>query len=178
MSRYNAALRCLQRAVELNPESEAAYCWLGWTYQQLQDYTRAVSSFERAIQIRPSCAYAHAQMGRLWVQLNRHQDAVDELLRAFRMNPKYEKRREYLLALGSAYAHLDFMKESVGAYEKASRLFPNDGESVYCYGWSLSTSKQFAEAEQVLRRAVALEPDKADAHYNLGIALGALGKWN
>src|SRR5438034_3115974 len=147
--RYDLVLQYSQRAVDLNPESVAAQCWVGWSYQQLGDHARAISFFDRAIQLRPDCAYAHLQMGRSYLQLNRHQDAVDELLRAFRMNPKYEKRRDDLLALGSAYAHLGSLKESVATYEKASQLFPNDAESVYCYGWSLATSKRSSEAERV-----------------------------
>src|SRR5204862_3299205 len=112
---YKAALRDFQRAADLNSTSETAHCWIGWAYSQLSDYTTAVSSFERAIQIAPNSAYAHAQMGRSFVQLNRHQEAVDELLRAFRMNPKYARRRGYLLALGSAYGHLRFGQEIVAA---------------------------------------------------------------
>ena len=131
MKQYRAALHYFQLTADLNPKSEVAHCWIGWAYSQLSDYTAALASFERAIQIAPSCAYAHAQMGRSFVQLNRHQEAVDELLRAFRMNPKYEQRREYLLALGSAYGHMGLMQERVAAYQKASELFPNDSDSVH-----------------------------------------------
>ena len=152
------------------PQPEIRSCSL---LDRMGIFAAFIASFERAIQIAPSCAYAHAQMGRSFVQLNRHQEAVDELLRAFRMNPKYEQRREYLLALGSAYGHMGLMQESVAAYQKASELFPNDSDSVHGYGWALSSSKRFVEAEPVLRRAIALAPKNADAHYELGVVLGA-----
>ena len=61
--------------------------------------------------------------------------------------------------------------------EKAYRLFSSDAEVVYCYGWALCASKRFADAESVLSKAVALEPNKTDAHYNNAVALGALDRW-
>jgi tetratricopeptide (TPR) repeat protein len=149
MSQYRTALALLKRAAALNPNSVAAQCWIGWVCQQLNDYPAAVPFFERALQLTPSCAYAHAQMASSYAHLNRYSEAADELLRAFRMNPKYSKRRDYLLALGTAYFHVQLMNECVAAYEKASRLFPKDAEVSYWYGWALSTAKQFPEAEPV-----------------------------
>jgi tetratricopeptide (TPR) repeat protein len=177
LKQYGAALRLLQRAAALKPDSVATHCWIGWLHQQLKDYAAAVPSFECAIQLRPNCAYAHAQIACSWIELKRYRDAIDELLRAFRMNPSYKNNRRYLLVLASAYAQLDLMNDSVPAYEKASQLFPNDAESVYGYGWALARSKRFSEAEQVLRRAITLNPKNADAHYNLGVALLAQERW-
>ncbi|SRR5258706_1893514 len=175
--RYDSALGYFRRANDLCPDSLTVRCWIGWAYQQLENHTEAVVWFDRALQIESTCAYAHAQIGRSSVFLGHYSQAVGELLRASRIDPQCETRREHLLALGSAYSHLELMNESVAAYEKAYRLFPSDAEVVHCYGWALCASKRFAEAEPVLSKAVALEPNLTDAHYNHGIALGGLDRW-
>src|ERR1035438_6559654 len=126
--RYDSALGYFNRAVDLCPGSLTACCWIGWTYQQLENHTEALVWFDRALQLGPTYAYAHAQMGRSLAFLGRHQQAVDELLRASRIDPECQTRREYLLALGSAYSQLEFMDESAEAYEKAYRRFPSDPE--------------------------------------------------
>ena len=175
--RYDSALRCFKRAIDLCPDSLTVRCWIGWAYQQLENHTEAVAWFDRALQVKSTCAYAHAQMGRSSAFLGHYRQAVDELLRASRIDPQYQTRREYLLALGSAYSHLELMNESVDAHEKAYRLLPSDAEVVYCYGWALCASKRFAEAEPVLSKAVTLEPNQMDAHYNHGISLQGLDRW-
>jgi tetratricopeptide (TPR) repeat protein len=174
---YQSALRYLRLADSIYPNSLTAKCWIGWTYQQLDNETEALSAFERALQVNPSCAYAHAQMGRCLAKLGQHRQAIDELLRASRIEPKYEARREYLLAFGSVYSHLNLMTESLAAYEKAYRLFPKDAEVMYSYGWALCTSKKFAEAEQLLRKAISFDSKRSDTHYNLAVSLGAQDKW-
>lgn len=91
---YHSALRWFKLADSIWPNSLTAMCWIGWTYQQLENQPEALSAFERALQVNPSSAYAHAQMGRCLANLGQHQQAVDELLRASRIDPKYEMRRE------------------------------------------------------------------------------------
>jgi len=174
---YQSALRYLKLADSIFPKSLTVKCWIGWAYQQLDSQTEALSAFEQALQVSPSCAYAHAQMGRCLSNLGQHRQAIDELLRASRTDPKYKAHREYLLTLGSAYSHLNLMTESLTAYESAYRLFSGDAEVTYRYGWVLCASKKFAEAEQILQKAISLEPKRADAHYNLAVAHGALEKW-
>jgi tetratricopeptide (TPR) repeat protein len=137
LRQYQSSLRYLKLADSILPNSLTVKCWIGWAYQQLDNQSEALSAFEQALQVSPSCAYAHAQMGRCLANLGQHQQAVDELLRATRIEPKYEVRREYLLAMGSSYSHLGLMNESVRMYGKAHNLFPDDGEVVYRYGWAL-----------------------------------------
>jgi tetratricopeptide (TPR) repeat protein len=175
---YGGALRFFQQASNICPESAAIHSWVGWANQHIANEADALAAFDRALQIAPTYAYAHAQKGRLLASLGRNEEAVDELLRAGRMDPQLKAQREYLLALGSAYGHLDLAEESLSAYETAYRLFPTAAEAVYGYGWSLYQSRRFEEAERVLRKAVRSDPNNTDAHYNLASVLAALERWN
>ena len=95
--RYDSALACFKRAIDLCPDSLTAHCWIGWGYTRLENHTEALVWFDRALQIGPTCAYAHAQMGRSSALLGHHRRAVDELLRASRIDPQYQTRREISL---------------------------------------------------------------------------------
>ena len=44
-------------------------------------------------------------------------------------------------------------------------------------GWKYCTEGDYEKAEQHLRRAAALDPHDAAAHYNLGVALSNQERW-
>jgi tetratricopeptide (TPR) repeat protein len=173
---YGSAFRFFELADSLH-ENSLIKCWIGYAYQQLGNQPNAIAAFERALQVNPSCAYAHTRIGCYLANIGQYQPALDSLLRASRIEPRYEEHRDYLLTLGSAYAHLNLMTESLAAYEKAHHLFPSDVEVTYNYGWALCRAEKFAEAEQLLRAAISLEPGRVDAHYDLAVSLGAQNKW-
>jgi|SRR6266404_1281883 len=107
---YGPALRFFRLASNICPQSATVHCWIGWANQHLEKDADALDSFDRALGVVPTYAHAHAQKGRLLTRLGQHKEAVDELLRAGRSDPQYQTRREFLLALGSAYGHLDLME--------------------------------------------------------------------
>jgi TolB-like protein/Tfp pilus assembly protein PilF len=51
-----------------------------------------------------------------------------------------------------------------------------------CYGWMggwmLSGKEAWAREKELAKKAIALDPDLADAHLSLGIAFAATGEWN
>ena len=65
---------------------------------------------------------------------------------------------------------------AVAWVEKAIAI--DDGEAMYfnTVGAALSAAERFGEAETALRRGLELDPDFADAAYNLGNALFGLGR--
>jgi tetratricopeptide (TPR) repeat protein len=66
--------------------------------------------------------------------------------------------------------------ESASLYQKALKGQPGSAE-IYCaMGYSLYLQQRWAEAEMNLRQALALCPDHARAHNNLGLVLARTGQ--
>lgn len=93
------------------------------------------------------------------------QDCVSDYVQSTRTNLK----RAMLVRAVDAYTALRTMRPNDRALEARQR---------FCLGRAQIASNQFAEAEQSLRAALAIDKDFACAHNALGVALTRLGKAN
>ena len=80
--------------------------------------------------------------------------------------------------LGALTAHLARASNAEGdrylrAVAEAVRATPDDGPTQLAFGVVCLHARAFAEAARALRRAAALAPDDADAHYHLALAIAA-----
>jgi predicted TPR repeat methyltransferase len=57
---------------------------------------------------------------------------------------------------------------AIACYRRALSVDANDVDTLVSMGFALSEQKEFAEAERILRHALAIDPSIADAHYILG----------
>ncbi|MCD6303673.1 MAG: tetratricopeptide repeat protein, partial [Planctomycetes bacterium] len=108
---------------------------------------------------------------------NRHLGAT-----YYRMGKFAETEKSYLACLevraddvqvlnNLAYLYtndLDKPKQALQFAAKAARLLPTDARVLDTYGWTLARVGQYAQAEQVLVRAVQLESPLAASRYHLG----------
>jgi tetratricopeptide (TPR) repeat protein len=77
--------------------------------------------------------------------------------------------------LGVAYLQIGGMEQATVALQEADRLEPNRTTTLVALGLALNRRKLFAEAEPLLRRALASEPDNADVLAALAETEDALG---
>ena len=93
--------------------------------------------------------------------------AYNEALRA---DPS---RADAALRLATLYDKDGKFKEGLPFYQKALAAYPGDPDIFCDMGYSLYLQGRLVEAEINLRQALALAPDKARAHNNLGLVLAA-----
>jgi tetratricopeptide (TPR) repeat protein len=75
-----------------------------------------------------------------------------------------------LARLGSAYRRVDPAK-SQEYYYRALQIDPDNERYAVGYGGALVQSRQFAQAEKILRQVVSAHPDNYTAHANLALSL-------
>jgi tetratricopeptide (TPR) repeat protein len=201
--RLEFALKNFQKSAEHEPNNIHTAIEIAWCHHQLKDYAAAIDGYERAIQQRPDYASAHACLGLSLAEVHRHQEAIDELRRAIRIRPKIKDRLLWdynlgtLLAyterwkeaieplshsielkpceasthywLGRSYAEVQRHAEAVEQYKEALKLKPNEPDSLYAMG-------QFDKAADCYSEVIQIRPEYADAHFNLGVAYGELGR--
>lgn len=90
--------------------------------------------------------------------------ALEELLK------RDPKNASLLARLGNAYRRVDPLK-SQDYYYRALQLDPKNEKYAVGYAAALVQSRQFSEAEKLLRQVVSANPDNYTAHANLALAL-------
>jgi tetratricopeptide (TPR) repeat protein len=132
-----------------DPAGDNVDAWLahGSLCRQLGMEREALKSLKRAARLRPADAHALHELGVVLARMGRFEQAVAMLEQAQRLQP--------------------------GAQEIADNLRFTRACLENQRGAVLMGDERFAQAEPHFRSAIALVPDDADAHSNLGMALKA-----
>ena len=76
LGRYQEALACCDRAIEINPHDEMAWYNKGAALGNLGRYQEAIACYDRAIEINPRYAEAWSNKGVALGNLGRYQEAI------------------------------------------------------------------------------------------------------
>jgi adenylate cyclase len=143
----------------------------GKVLDTLNDIERADAMVSKALALDPNYADAHgAKAWILWRQ--RHLDeAIVEDERALALNPAL---LDAYVNMGLVYRTLGRFEESLGFFDKAIRRSPNDPHVQVSYAIKAGDHialKQYDQAVESARRAIAISPNFALAHWYLITAL-------
>ncbi len=175
------AIDAYTRATQLDPTyalawSELAYVWanfagafLGDAAAQQAAFGKAHDAAQRALELAPQLAAAHIAQGYL-LQVSRldWRGAEAEFRQALALAPRSPLAQESLGMLRAALGDLQ------AAIELTQRALTSEPLRANWYVW-LGTYylglNRLDEAEQMMRKAVALQPGGGDLHENLAIVL-------
>ena len=142
----------LASAATVNPAAHEAYLLGRYHFWKhiVDDHQRAIDHFERAIQIEPSYAAAHAGLSMAW--------------------QKWGSQRPAPLK--------EFEPQARAAARKALELDGQLSEAHTAQGFlQFSCDWDWKGGENSIKRALELDPNSLDAHYNYTVLLMALGRF-
>jgi protein O-GlcNAc transferase len=145
---------------------------LGMIANGQRRYDEAFDYFKKAIALDHSYGPAYTDAGSLLHELGRYDEAEGYLRDAARLDP------EPALAHGLLAAVLAAKKDHAGAareYEKSLEI-EQDFSAWNNLGDAQENLGDLAGAEISYRKALAMDPESAVAHYNLSPVLGKLGR--
>ena len=121
--RWEQAITAYQKAIELDPNYQAAYANLGVTYYQQHQFNLAASQYEKALELNPEDGEVAYNLGVLYLQQALSQggqpnpdlldQAVSQLQLASEMSPELA---EPYFSLGVAYLALNQNAEAIQAF--------------------------------------------------------------
>jgi len=124
--KYEKAIECFEKAIDLNPNFAEAYSNRGVTYCHLKQYERAIEDYDKAIELNPNFALAYSNRGFTYCCLKQYERAIEDCDKAIELDPNlagaYTNR-------GNAYKDLDQYERAIEDYDKAIELDPNDAEA-------------------------------------------------
>jgi adenylate cyclase len=161
-----------EEALALDPNNvRALTCLSGKVLDTLNDIERADAMVSKALALDPNYADAHgAKAWILWRQ-RRLDEAIVEDERALALNPAL---LDAYVNMGLVYRTLGRFEESLGFFDKAIRRSPNDPHVQVSYAIKAGDHialKQYDQAVESARRAIAISPNFALAHWYLITAL-------
>jgi Flp pilus assembly protein TadD len=171
--RLAEAVLSFQRALELNPNLDAAQNDLGAAFLQQGQTEEAIASFRRAIRIDPNRAHFYSNLGHCLLGIGQITEAQTCLKEALRLNPNIAPVHNNL---GNAFSAQKRFAEAEQCYRQALLLNPNYPDAHYNLANVLVERGEISEATDCYHHALRLNPSYAAAYNNLGKLLASQGK--
>ncbi len=162
-----SAAASLQAAIRANPGVESNYTELGNLSLSVHDFPNAILVLEHARQRFPRSPQAALSLGVAYYAMRRFPDAVGQFLETAKLAPEIEQPVQFLSRM---MEHAGVRQDEVRAcFEMFVKKQPNSAVGHFALGKAKGD-------EGELRRAIALAPSHADAHFELGQLLEKAGK--
>jgi tetratricopeptide (TPR) repeat protein len=121
----DAAVEVRREQVKINPFDDDAYKSLGIVFRNQHKYEEAEAAFRKVIEISPLDKSAHGDLGLVLVELRKYKEAIPELEQAISSELYWNKRYDYRIGLGRAYANLGQPEKAAEVFDQAIEILSN-----------------------------------------------------
>jgi tetratricopeptide (TPR) repeat protein len=170
-----AALQCLDQAIEFKPSAALFHVNRAAALLALQQLDAALAACEQALRLKRNCAEAHHVMGHALSDLRRPEEAVAAYLEARRLAPGL---RDIDNDLGLALRSAGRLEDAAAALSQAVKQAPGDAAAQGNLAGVLKELARLDAAEACYRSALRQHPVDAVLHHNLGVVLLLAGKFD
>ncbi|MGD1073611.1 MAG: tetratricopeptide repeat protein [Bryobacteraceae bacterium] len=171
--RYRDARSNFERAVEADEGNSDYQVALGVALME-QRPLDAIQHLSRAVELGSKKPEAYSKLATLFADSQKPEEALricDLGLAAHRAHPGI------LASRGVALTALGRSEEALECLQKVEALLPQDHWTMIVMAGILLDLGRLPEARTCMERACALEPDSAEAHFNLGLTLLLAGDY-
>src|SRR5208282_4469242 len=169
------AIAPLRDAALLEPSNPIIQHDLGLACLEAGRIPDAIEAFERAVASNPRYADAYFRLGIALEKLGNIAGAIVRYDRATELDPSLTEAWFRAGALVYTLGHRD---EAIGCFRRAAANGDNSSFARLAKARALLIEDRNQEAEQVLRKTLALEPRNAMAHDLLGTLLSEFGRFD
>ena len=146
------AIRCSQKAVDVNPYSWRNHHALAVTYYSVQRLREAETAFRRALTLNPEAYGAVNNLGAICLRTGRFEEAISFLETSLRLMPAPETYSN----VGTLYFLTGRYQLAAMAFEKAVSMRPKSELLIGNLGWAYQLAGRQNEATRMLLRAIEL----------------------
>jgi tetratricopeptide (TPR) repeat protein len=165
------AERVAKRATTFNKDDEHAWITYGLVFAQENKFDDARTQFETAAKLAPKDPEPLVLIARSYIDQKAYPNALVAFDQALAVDPK---NSDALQGKAAGYLLQNDAKDAIATYDKLYDLAPDEQTKVAVLGTEArvyATNKQPAEAEAVLKRAIAQYPAVSLGHDQYGIFL-------
>jgi tetratricopeptide (TPR) repeat protein len=167
------AFSSLSKAVELQPDNDSYVYVLGSANVASGHLPDALALFQRLLQKHPHDAILTYAIGAVYYLQGKYSEAEASLKQSLAAQPNQVAASYYL---GLTYDAIGDDDRAIPIFRDLLKSNPKHAPSCVKLGGILLRAHQYDDARENLERAVSLDPDSVEAHYQLGLLLRRLGK--
>jgi len=167
------ALPALTHAVELKPDNDSYVYALGSANVARGNLPNALALFNQLLQKHPNDAGLTYAIGAVYYLQAKYSEAEASLKQSLAVQPN-QIATSYYLAL--TYDAIGDDDRAIPIFRDLLKNHPQHAPSYVKLGGILVRAHQYEEAQGYLERAVSLDADSVEAHYQFGLLLRRLGK--
>jgi tetratricopeptide (TPR) repeat protein len=156
---FDDAVASYRQAIAIMPSVADMHKNLGNTYKDLGQFDNAAASYRHALAIRPDIAEVHNNLGLVLQSPQEFEEVVACFHSAACMQPDFA---EAYYNLAVALRHINRNKAEANC-NRALEINPNLVVAMILAADFMIDQGQFPQAEELLRRVIAIEADSADS---------------
>src|ERR1700739_2264947 len=171
---YNAAQAEFERAIQVEPNNVEGYLRMGRVYQEKNQPDAAIGQYQKALELQPKSAALITKVGNLYLDRGDLETARKYFARALEADPNFAVANANM-----AWVDRQEGKDlgvGLGLAPKAKSLMPEVPSVSDTLAWVMYKKKNYSGAIPLLQDCVKKNPDSAQYHYHLGLALMATGQ--
>ncbi len=150
MGNPDAALPCLNKAIELKRDYVEAYNNRGVAYGKAGLLKEAMRDLDRAIELDPNDAAAYCNRGNLSAAAQRPAEAISDFDRAIRLMPDYADAYNNR---GAAFTKTGHLEDAMRDLNRAIALNPDEANAYLNRAVAYYTAKEYSRALSDVRTA-------------------------
>ncbi len=146
----------IHEALEVEPDSAAAYASRGMALHRSGRYDEALDAFDKALAIQPKSVGAHTSRGVVLQRSGRFDEALDAFDKALAIQPDSVGAHT---GRGMVFQQLGRYSEGLDAFDKALTIQPESAVVLLARGSALQASGRLNEALDAFDKALTIQPD-------------------
>ncbi|ORZ14417.1 hypothetical protein BCR41DRAFT_396893 [Lobosporangium transversale] len=166
------ALKCFQRAIQLNDRFAYAHTLSGHEYTYMEEYDKAQTAFLKAMAIDPRHYYAWFGVGLIYDKMGKNDLALVSFKEAHKLNPSSSV---VLYRVGASQEKLSRITEALRSYQEAIELDSTNVAARFSKAKVQADMGYYDEAYEELEIVMKLSPDEPNAFMLLGKVLQKKG---
>lgn len=164
---YDKAIEIFKKAVELNPNDDDSWRWLGNSYNRNGQVEEAIKSHLKATELNPNKDVNWSMLGSSYLINGQKEEAIKYCLKATELNPDNELNWFWL---GASYYENGKYQEAINSLLKAVELNP-DNSINWCYlGNSYINNERYEDAIKSILKATELNSNDYQSWLDLAIS--------
>lgn len=148
--RYEEALVCFNKAIDMNPQNIDSLLNKGWLLGKLGDHEEALACYNKALDIKPNDELAWYNKGNRLSDLGKHEEALECYNRVLDLTPTDALA---WCNKGNRLKDLERYEEAAACFNQAIQFNFTDAEAWYNKAICLEILGQKEEAESCLKQA-------------------------